>query len=153
ENNTMTTNGTIPHMQLDDPHVTRLLEAMHNLLLAHKYDYARGEALRKLTAHLPAIDAHWRALDRGDLPEDAPPPPQVAAVDALLELEADHAQEALLVGYLLGSLHTRITTFVSTEKVALQLVHTLGLEDAMETNLSYAITVTPAGLAAMNGHH
>lgn len=74
-------------------------------------------------------------------------------LDALLELEADHAQEALLVGYLLGSLHTRITTFVSVEKVAVQTVHSLGLQDAMQTNLSYGITVTPAGLAAGNGYH
>jgi len=127
-------NGVVPQLELDDVYATRLLEAMHRLLLAHKFDRARQEAIGRLVATLPEMAVHYEGLAAG---EGRVMPAAVAALDDLLAGEDQHTREALLVGYLLGNLQTRITTFAPADKVALQMVYGLGLEQVMEMNLGY----------------
>ena len=134
-------NGVVPQLELDDVYATRLLEAMHRFLVAHKFDHARQAAIGRLVATLPELEAHYEGLTAG---EGQATPAAVAALDDLLAGEDQHMREALLVGYLLGRLETRITTFGPADKVALQLVYGLGLDQAMELNLGYGLGRRPS---------
>lgn len=139
--------GAISRLEVDDPSVSALLEAMHGLLLTHKYECAQQAALGQLMACVP--EAGGCAPGSGHGKTDEAPglsPAALEALDELLALHEMHVQEAMLVGYLLGSLHTRITTFVSVDKVALQIVRGLGLEEAMEANLGYGVRLTKKAL-------
>jgi hypothetical protein len=128
--------GAVAQLELDDVYATRLLEAMHRLLLAHKFDHARQDAIARLVATLPDLEAHYEGLTAGD---GGVTPAAVGALDDLLAGEDQHAREAMLVGYLLGSLQTRITTYHPADRVALQVVYSLGLQEAMELNVGYGL--------------
>lgn len=133
--------GAVPQLELDDVYASRLLQAMHRLLLAHKFDYGRQEAIARLVASLPELTAHYEGLTAGDGPVT---PAAVLALDDLLAVEDQHTREALLVGYLLGSLQTRITTYAPADRVALQMVVGLGLQEAMELNVGYGVRLAGA---------
>lgn len=135
------TNGAVAQLELDDVYATRLLEAMHRLLLVHKFDHARQQAIVRLMATLPELAAQVEGLAAS---EGQATPASVAALDDLLAVEDQHTREAMLVGYLLGSLQTRITTFHSADRVALNVVYGLGLEEAMELNLGYGVQLATA---------
>ena len=134
-------NGAVTQLEMDDVYATRLLEAMHRLLLVHKFDHARQEAITRLVATLPELEAHYEGLMVGD---GQGVPAAVAALDDLLAVEDQHTREAMLIGYLLGSLQTRITTFLSADRVALNVVYGLGLQEAMELNLGYGVQLATA---------
>jgi hypothetical protein len=133
--------GPVAQLELDDVYATRLLEAMHRLLLAHKFDHARQDAIARLVATLPELEAHYKGLTAGD---GRATPAAVGALDDLLAGEDQHHREAMLVGYLLGSMQTRITTYHPADRTALQVVYSLGLEEVMAQNVGYGVRLAAA---------
>ena len=91
----------IPRLEITNLEIQELLSKMHNLLMAHKYDYAQGEMLNELRPLLPGAEEYYEAYDAGEVDSDAQPK-ALEITDSLLDLETAHVQEALHLGYMIG---------------------------------------------------
>ncbi|MFN8482968.1 MAG: hypothetical protein U0768_07970 [Anaerolineae bacterium] len=135
---------TSAYKLLPDAALGQRLAKLHALLIAHRYDAARGEQLDVLTQVTPG------AVEYYDTPESAPCPPQIAVVQALLDLAACEVQEAMYLGYLValcGVVHVPVA--VSPEMWAREAVKRLMLEGLMAYNLGFGYELTERATVAL----
>lgn len=139
----------IPKVKLVNDESERLLERLHTLLAAHRYDYLHDELLRELRPLLPDAEDYCKASDVGKVSFEAKPK-ALALVDNLLDLEDQHVQEALCLGYVIGS--AQVTPAEagnpsSMERQARQIIDRLRLTELMEYNLSFGYVLTEEATA------
>ncbi|MFN8474896.1 MAG: hypothetical protein U0822_22100 [Anaerolineae bacterium] len=127
-----------------DTAVEERLAKLHALLIAHRYDAARGEQLDILA------EATAGAVEYYDAPETVPCPPQIAVVQVLLSLAESGMREGMYLGYLAAmSGGTDVPAVVSAEVWAREAVKRLKLEDLMGHNLGFGYETTERATVAL----
>lgn len=140
----------VPSLEITNENTRKLLGKVHNLLLAHKYDYFLSKVLKEAQTAWPEIEGFYQALGANEVDLNVRPK-ALEVIDNLLRLNEAHVRDALYLGYMIGGAQTtyRSSNLRLIEQQALQIINQLRMTELMEANLSYGYVLTEKATQAL----